>query len=157
MNRIASVAAALTAIAFCAPMVAQESAPAVEWQWSATPVAGAVEKAYELRFSGRIAGGYVVYASDFNIDIGPRPTRLRLDDATHVTPQGTLRSTGAHSKKDPAFKGEYRYFEGTAALSQQVVVKDGATHVTGALVGQTCREADGTCQLFNQRFDIALP
>jgi Disulphide bond corrector protein DsbC len=157
MNRIATLAAALAAAAFCAPILPQESAAAVDWQWSATAVTGAGGKTYELRFSGRIADGYVVYASDFNVDIGPRPTRLRLDDAAHVTPQGTLLSTGAHSKKDPAFKGEYRYFDGTAALSQQVVVKDGTAHVTGALVGQTCREADGTCQLFNQRFDIALP
>ena len=159
MKRLAMTAAALTAIALASVAAPQDATGpnAVEWQWSAQPVKGAEARVYELRFTGRIPDGYIVYASDFSIEIGPRPTRLRLQDTANVTTRGPLLSTGAHSKKDPAFKGEYRYFEGLAQLAQQVVVKDGATHVSGALVGQTCREADGTCSLFNQKFEVALP
>jgi hypothetical protein len=153
MNRIPLSLAMLAALSVSLPATAQVAASPVEW--NAQAVKGAQPLTYELRFTGRIAEGYIVYASDFGIDVGPRPTRIRLAD--DVTARGTLQSTGARSRKDPAFSGEYRFFEGAARLSQQVIVKDGVTHASGTLVGQICHEADGTCSLFNQKFEIALP
>lgn len=153
MKRIALSLAALVALSASFVAIPQAADSPVEW--NALAVKGTQSRTYELRFTGRIAGGYIVYASDFSIDVGPRPARLRLAD--DVTARGTLQSSGAHSRKDPAFNGEYRYFEGEAQLSQQVFVKDGVTHARGTLVGQACREADGTCSLFNQKFEIALP
>jgi thiol:disulfide interchange protein DsbD len=150
MKRIAISIAVLSISLPATPQVADSPV-----EWNAQAIKRAEPLTYELRFTGRIAEGYIVYASDFSIDVGPRPTRIRLAD--DVNARGTLQSSGTHSKKDPAFNGEYRYFEGTAQLSQQVLVKDGVTHARGTLVGQTCREADGTCSLFSQKFEIALP
>jgi hypothetical protein len=159
MKKITRSIAALAITLICAAVTAQDSGPpgAVKWQWTLQPAANAGQGVYELRFSGRIAPGYIVYASDFSLDIGPRPTRLKLEDAANVTARGTLSSTGAHEKKDPAFAGAYRYFDGTALLSQQLTVKDATARVKGALVGQICHEADGTCSLFNQKFEVPVP
>lgn len=130
----------------------------IDWTWSVVATEGrpAGGKRYELQFRGSIAPGYIVYGSDFQVDIGPRPVRLKFD-APEVTPQGSLRSTGTRRRLDPVFKGEYSYFQGSAQLSQQIAVKEGVSRVTGTLRGQTCREADGTCSLFARRFEIDLP
>ena len=148
-------AALLAALPALTP--AQEADNIISWQWTALPTPAAGERVYELRFTGGIAGGYIVYGSDFQVDIGPRPTRLKLDAPEAVTPRGSLLSAGTHRRLDPVFKGEYSYFESKAQLTQQVAVKSGVTRVSGTIRGQTCREADGTCALFNQRFEIDLP
>lgn len=156
MSRTIKSLVASIALTLGASAHAQDAGPgAVSWQWSAQPAADGTGS-YELSFTGRIAGGYIVYASDFSLDIGPRPTRLKLDDAARVAPRGPLQSTGAHAKKDKAFNGEYRYFEGTARLTQTIAVQPGATRISGILLGQTCREADGTCALFRQPFEVEL-
>ena len=148
-------AALLAALPALTP--AQETDNIINWQWTAVPAPAAGEHVYELHFTGGIASGYIVYGSDFQVDIGPRPTRLKLDAPEAVTTRGSLQSAGTHRRLDPVFKGEYSYFESKAQLTQQVAVKSGVTRVSGTIRGQTCREADGTCALFNQRFEIDLP
>jgi hypothetical protein len=148
-------AALLVVVPALAP--SQEADEIVNWRWTAVPTPSASERVYELRFNASIAGGYIVYGSDFQVDIGPRPTRLKFDAPEAVTPRGSLQSAGTHRKLDPVFKGEYSYFDGKAQLTQQVAVKNGVSRVSGTIRGQTCREADGTCALFNQRFEIDLP
>lgn len=147
----ASIAASVT--------LAQTAGPAaVSWTNTAAPVsAPGGERAYRLQFSGRIAPGYIVYGSDFQSALGPNPTRLRLDNKEGVTPRESLQSSGSRKGKDKAFDSDYTYFEGEARLSQLVTVAPGVTRITGTLRGQTCYEADGTCQLFSAPIDIALP
>lgn len=154
MRRRHLLAALLLAIP--ASAIPQEE-QVIDWTWNAVAAPGqADQKRYDLHFKGSIASGYIVYGSDFEVDIGPRPVRLKFD-APEVTAQGSLQSAGTRRRLDPVFKGEYSYFQGTAQLSQQIAVKGGVSRVTGTIRGQTCREADGTCSLFSRRFEIDLP
>jgi len=155
MERRHLLAALLLAIPVSA--IPQEE-QVIEWTWNAVASTdqSAGERRYDLHFKGSIGSGYILYGSDFEVDIGPRPVRLKFD-APEVTPRGSLQSTGTRRRLDPVFKGEYSYFQGTAQLSQQITVKNGVSHVTGTIRGQTCREADGTCALFSRKFDLPLP
>lgn len=152
-------AAAALLLAFAgAALPQQPPAESVQWSSTAVPVQGANgERLYRLQFSGRIAPGYIVYGSDFEGNLGPNPTRLRLDAKEGVTANGKLLSAGTRAGKDKAFNSAYTYFEGEAQLSQVVAVAPGVKNVAGTLRGQTCYEADGTCQLFSAKFDVALP
>lgn len=154
MKRRHALATMLLAV-IPALVVSQDSAEeeVVQWQWTAAAAAAGI---YDLRFTGRIASGYIVYGADFDVDIGPRPVRLKFD-SPEVSPKSPLQSAGSRRRLDPVFKAEYSYFNGTVQLAQQVAVKDGVSRVTGIVRGQTCREADGTCALFSQRFAIDLP
>lgn len=136
---------------------AQNANPALSWNTSAEPVKSASgERLYRLQFAGRITPGYIVYGSDFKANLGPNPTRVRFKADSGITAQGALESVGTHKGTDKAFKTDYTYFDGEAKLSQVVAVAEGTTRLTGTLVGQTCHEADGTCALFQERFDIPL-
>lgn len=153
-----AVATALLAFAVHAGAQVQASSEAVTWSTQAVAVQSANgERLYQLQFRGRIRDGYIVYGSDFSGELGPNPTRLRLDANQPVKLQDSLQSTGTRPGKDKAFDTVYTYFEGEARLSQVVAVEPGATRVTGTLRGQTCYLTDGTCQLFNTRFEIPLP
>lgn len=139
-------------------VTAQQASDAVAWTSKAAPTKDADgAQLYRLEFTGRITPGYIVYGSDFKADLGPNPTRIRFEPAAAVTARDSLKSAGTKKGKDKAFDTDYTYFEGEARLSQLVAVAPGTKRVTGTLRGQTCYEADGTCQLFSAPFDIALP
>jgi hypothetical protein len=159
MNRHLITAAGLSLLAFAGAASAQQPAPeASSWNTSVVPVKSANgEKLYRLQIDGRIAPGYVVYASDFKAELGPNPTRLRFAADSGVKPQGSLESAGTHQGKDKAFNVDYTYFEGEAKLSQVVAVAAGTDKIVGTLRGQTCYEKDGTCALFTARIEARLP
>ena len=158
MNRRQITATSLLLLALPLRALAQENTPTdvVAWSASASPVDAAPgERLYRLQLTGRIANGYIVYGSNFSADMGPRPTRLRLD-ATAVTPREPLQSIETHKGQDKVFKSAYTYFEGQAKLSQLIAVGPGIRIITGKVVGQTCHEADGTCVLFSAPFEVSL-
>lgn len=158
MNRRIATGLLLLALPLCAMPQLAPVADAVTWSAEAVAVAGAAgERLYRLQLTGRITPGYIVYGSDFNAEMGPRPTRLRFDAASSATTREPLRSLGTHKGRDKAFKTDYTYFEGQASLSQMIAVGTGITKITGKVVGQTCHEADGTCVLFNAPFEVTLP
>lgn len=131
---------------------------AVVWSTQVTPLQSANgERLYHLQLDGRIAPHYIVYGSDFNAQLGPNPTRLRFADDSGITPQGPLESVGTHKGTDEVFKTDYTYFRGEAKLSQVIAVAAGTEKIAGTIRGQTCYEANGTCQLFSTSFDIKLP
>jgi opacity protein-like surface antigen len=148
----------LAAALLAAPLAAVHAADAVQWSTTVTPVKAADGSTqYRLDFTGRITPGYIVYGSDFESGLGPNPTRVRYEPAAAVTPRERLLSTGARKGTDKSFNTPYTYFEGEAKLSQVVTVAAGARTVTGTIRGQTCHEADGTCQLFRASFELPLP
>lgn len=138
------------------PLAAAGDNPVLDWRWRAEPVeSDAAPRRYRLLLEARISEGYIIYGSDFEADLGPRPTRLRLSDA-EALPVGGLRSVDARRRTDKVFRTEYTYFDGVAQLEQVVEVKPGVTRLSGEIRGQTCHEADGTCALFVQRFEVPL-
>lgn len=143
------------------PAVALPQQPvndAVTWSVEAEPVKSASgEQLYRLRLEGRIAGGYIIYGSDFKAELGPNPTRLRFAADSGVTARGELESAGTLKGKDKAFNVDYTYFEGQARLTQVVAVAAGTPKIIGTVSGQTCREADGVCALFRASVEAALP
>lgn len=146
--------AAFTAL----PAAAQQPGAAVTWSSAAVRTKAADGTIlYRLEFTGRIKPGYIVYGSDFEARLGPNPTRVRFDAADAVVPRDPLLSSGTKPGRDKALDSAYTYFEGEAKLSQLVAVKPGVTRITGTLRGQTCHEADGTCELFRASFDLPLP
>lgn len=148
----------LLAVLSTAALSQEPLAEPVTWTASAEPVkTSGGERLYRLRIDGRIAPGYIVYGSDFKVELGPNPTRLRFAADSGITARGALESTGTHQGKDPSFKVDYTYFEGRARLAQLVAVAAGTPVIVGTIVGQTCREADGTCTLFRARLETRLP
>ena len=155
LKRRMTAAGLLLALSFNA--AAQHAPESVQWANTAVAVkSDKGERLYRLEFTGNIAPGYVIYGSNFEANLGPNPTRLRLEAKEGVTANSKLESVGTKTGTDKAFKTPYTYFQGQAKLSQVVAVAPGVTHVAGTLRGQTCYETDGTCALFNVRFDIPL-
>lgn len=152
--RLAATGLVLASLGLAVSAPAQEP-EILDWNWSVEPVTGGAAGSYRIVFRAKIAAGYIIYGSDFEADLGPKPTRVRYAPGA-AEPAGALQSFGTRRRTDPTFRTEYSYFDGVAELAQTVQVPAGATSVGGTIAGQTCHEADGTCALFSQRFDIPL-
>ncbi len=137
MNRrnLLSTVALLASTALVSPLLADEDgAGAVQWSWR-IETNGAAKNELTLVATAKIPEGYIVYGSDFKGALGPRPSRLRITDASSAQADGELQSVAAHRRTDKALGTEYSYFEHQAEFRQKLRRPDGATRVTGRVEG----------------------
>src|SRR5689334_18087783 len=64
----------------------------------------------EVVFRADIAQGWILYSSDFALDIGPRPAKFTFDANPSVSLLGPIEPLRAQRKKDKSLGGEYSYF-----------------------------------------------
>jgi hypothetical protein len=150
------MAIALLALISTIPVGAEEdAAQAVQWSWQLEPRDARPGDEAELVLLARIAPQWVVYSSDFELEIGPQPTRLRKKPQSTLQLTEPLRSIGAHRKKDAGLNVEYGYFAERAELRQRLRLPADGSPIEVTLNGQACYEANGTCHLIRQDVRIA--
>jgi hypothetical protein len=128
----------------------------LQWDWRVEP--GKLENGDEavIVFSAVIPEGLILYSSDFSAELGPRPAKFVFDANDAVELRGPVAAVQSQRRKDKVFGTDYTYFAGRAEFRQKIrVLKDGA-NVTGQVVGQTCQEKDGFCELFKTPFSVRL-
>jgi hypothetical protein len=128
----------------------------LHWTVSAVPREAKAGDEIELHFVADIPEGVIVYSSDFTAALGPRPARFSFDanDAIELT-EG-VRAVQSKRRSDKTFGTEYSYFVGRAEFVQKARLLKDSAHVQGRIKGQTCREKDGVCTLFEEPFTIEL-
>ena len=141
-------------LALASPVLADPSA--AQWQWRVEPGAVQPGDEAEIVFSATIPAGLILYSSDFSAELGPRPARFEFDDNDAIELRGPIAAVQSQRRKDKVFGTEYTYFAERAEFRQKVLVLQDGTQITGLIVGQTCQEKDGFCELFKQPFSIPL-
>ena len=132
---------------------AQDSNPKkVQWHVTLTPANPKPGDDVEVIFSADISKGWILYSSDFHLDIGPLPTRFTFDANPALSPVGAIRPVEPKHKKDRSLGGEYTYFAGHAEFRQKAKVVAPLNGVSGRIDGQTCFEESGLCELFRETF-----
>ena len=158
MKRLYTVRAALGALALISFAAAAQqigdAGGALQWTTRVEP--GATRDDFTLVLEARIADGYIVYGSDFRAELGPRPSRLRLDKEAPVRAEGALTSVDTKRRTDKNLGTEYSYFEQRAQFRQKLQRTAAGDTLTGRIEGQACFEKDGTCTLFRQVFNLPL-
>jgi thiol:disulfide interchange protein DsbD len=130
--------------------------PSLQWRWHIEPSGAQVGDQAELVFSAEIPAGFIVYASDFSGELGPRPAKLSIDSNDAIELSGALQAVNSQRRRDQTFGTEYSYFAGHAEFRQKIRVLRKAVTIAARIDGQTCQENDGLCALFREPFSIAL-
>lgn len=142
---------------WCSASVADDSTErTLRWHVSVVPAQAKPGDVIEVVFSAEIAPGWILYASDFNVDIGPRPAKFTFDANPSFALVGAVQSPGSQRKKDRSFGTEYTYFAGRAQFRQKARLIAPLKSVTGRIDAQTCFEESGLCELFHQNFSASL-
>ena len=155
--RSASVAWALltlSSIAFAAEATAPAEDKPVRWNVAVSPAQAKPGDAVELVFTADIASGWILYSSDFNLEIGPRPAKFTFDANPSLELVGAIVPVGPTRKKDRMI-GTYSYFATHAEFRQKGRLLAPLTQVSGRINGQTCFEESGLCQLFREPFSVS--
>lgn len=128
----------------------------LQWQWHVEPSTLKAGDEAEIVFSATIPEGLILYSSDFDAELGPRPAKFAFESNDSVQLQGPVTAVQPQRRKDQAFGAEYRYFANHAEFRQRVRVLKTGTNLSGRIDGQTCQEKDGVCLLFREPFSVRL-
>jgi cytochrome c biogenesis DsbD-like protein len=128
----------------------------LHWHVEVVPVRGKPGDEVEIVFTADIGQGWILYSSDFNVEIGPRPAKFTFDANPSLTLLGPIRAVKAQRKKDHTFHTEYSYFSSHAEFRQKARLTAPLDKVTGRIDGQTCYEESGLCELFRENFSANL-
>jgi thiol:disulfide interchange protein DsbD len=124
---------------------AQKITPA-KWSWTLEPANPTVGQSAEIIFKVKIDKGWYLYSSDFDKDLGPVVTTIKIKEGLGVSTDGPLRAINPHSKFDKEiWNGTYTYFTEEAEFRQTVKITSDAWKIDGSYDAQTCSNESGLC------------
>jgi thiol:disulfide interchange protein DsbD len=125
--------------------VAQKITPA-KWSWTLEPTNPSMGQTAEIIFKVKIDKGWYLYSSDFDKDLGPVVTTIKIKEGLGVTIDGPLRAINPHSKFDKEiWNGTYTYFTEEAEFRQSVKITSDSWKIDGSYDAQTCSNESGLC------------
>jgi thiol:disulfide interchange protein DsbD len=124
---------------------AQKITPA-KWSWSLQPSNPSEGQTAEIIFKVKIDKGWYLYSSDFDKELGPMVTTIKIKEGLGVSLDGPLRAINPHSKFDKEiWNGTYTYFTEEAEFRQSVKITSDSWKIDGSYDAQTCSNESGLC------------
>ena len=125
--------------------MAQKITPA-KWSWTLEPANPKVGQTAEIIFKVKIDKGWYLYSSDFDKELGPVVTTIKIKEGIGVSIDGPLRAINPHSKFDKEiWNGTYTYFTEEAEFRQTVKITSDSWKIDGSYDAQTCSNESGLC------------
>ena len=125
--------------------MAQKITPA-KWSWTLVPTNPTMGQTAEIIFKVKIDKGWYLYSSDFDKELGPVVTTIKIKENLGVSIDGPLRAINPHSKFDKEiWNGTYTYFTEEAEFRQTVKITSGSWKIDGSYDAQTCSNESGLC------------
>jgi hypothetical protein len=134
---------------------AQSDGQTLRWHVAIVPAQAKPGDEVEIVFRADIGSGWILYSSDFELEIGPRPAKFSFDANPALSLVGPVQAIGSKRKKDATFGSEYTYFASHAEFRQKAKVLAPLKSVSGKINAQTCFEASGVCELFRENFNAS--
>ena len=125
--------------------MAQKITPA-KWSWTLEPANPKVGQTAEIIFKVKIDKGWYLYSSDFDKELGPVVTTIKIKENLGVSVDGPLRAINPHSKFDKEiWNGTYTYFTEEGEFRQTVKITSDSWKIDGSYDAQTCSNESGLC------------
>lgn len=125
--------------------MAQKITPA-KWSWTLEPLNPTLGQNAEIIFKVKIDKGWYLYSSDFDKELGPVVTTIKIKEGLGVSLDGPLRAINPHSKFDKEiWNGTYTYFTEEAEFRQTVKISSDSWKIDGSYDAQTCSNESGLC------------
>ncbi|MDR7129819.1 thiol:disulfide interchange protein DsbD [Algoriphagus sp. 4150] len=108
----------------------------------------------KLVFEAEIPAGWYIYANDFDPDLGPLLTILKLDDSKSFQLKGGLKAIDSKTKYEEVWEGEVKYFIRKGRFEQAFIPQADKGEFSGTIEYQMCSDLTGQC--VNYEEDILL-
>ncbi|WP_044172979.1 protein-disulfide reductase DsbD family protein [Flectobacillus major] len=124
---------------------AQKVNPA-KWTWALSKPNPAVGETVDIIFTVNIQKDWYLYSSDFDPDLGPIVTTIKLKPDESYEAIGSLKAINPSKKFDKEiWNGEYTYFKGKAEFRQSVKILKDKVNIEGSYDSQSCSDVTGQC------------
>lgn len=140
---------------FVNSLSAQVLKPA-KWTFSVNPQELQVGQEFELILEAKIDEGWYLYSSDFDPDLGPILTSLKVNLGKEFQLVGKLNPINPSKKYDEVWEGDVTYFKKKAKFIQKVKLLKPSTAISGVVDCQTCTDVDGRCINATEKFNLPL-
>lgn len=115
-----------------------------KWSWAYAKPEAKVGETIEIVFTVTIDKGWHLYSSDFDPNVGPIVTSIKVKPNDSFQLVGGLKAINSKKKHDEIFDGEVKYFEGKGEFRQTVKILKENPVIEGSYDSQACQD-DGSC------------
>ncbi|WPR74526.1 protein-disulfide reductase DsbD family protein [Algoriphagus sp. NG3] len=109
-----------------------------------------------LVFEAQIPIGWYIYANDFDPDLGPILSTLKLDSPEGYEKKGGFTAIDSKKKYEEIWEGEVKYFVGKGRFEQSFVPKSTSGKISGTIEYQMCSDVTGQCVNYDEEFQLAF-
>ena len=112
----------------------------------------------EVVFTADIASGWILYSSDFAVEIGPRPAKFTFDANPSLALLGPVNAPGiAAEKRITRSERSTPTSPGVLNFGRRHGCSRHSRAVSGRIDGQTCFEESGLCELVSRELRAKVP
>ena len=115
-----------------------------------------VGETVELHFNATIDKDWYLYSSDFDPELGPIVTEVKLNPNDSYQLVGGLTPIHPKKKFDEIWDGDITYFKEHGEFIQKVKILKPNPVIAGQIVYQTCTEVDGRCVNGKDKFSFNI-
>ncbi|REG92060.1 protein-disulfide reductase DsbD family protein [Algoriphagus antarcticus] len=110
----------------------------------------------KLIFEAEIPGGWYIYATDFDPDLGPIVATLLLDKPADFELKGDFTAIDSKKKYEDIWEGDVKYFIKKGRFEQTFIPKATSGKITGSIEYQMCSDLTGQCINYEEDFELTF-
>ncbi len=110
----------------------------------------------KLIFEAEIPGGWYIYATDFDPDLGPIVATLLLDKPVGFELKGDFTAIDSKKKYEDIWEGDVKYFIKKGRFEQTFIPKATSGKITGSIEYQMCSDLTGQCINYEEDFELTF-
>ncbi|WP_296702108.1 cytochrome c biogenesis protein CcdA [Algoriphagus sp.] len=124
------------------------------WTITLEPEKTTVGEESTLVFQAQIPIGWYVYSNDFDPDLGPNLTVLKLEESSDYSLSTSLLAINPKKKFDETWEGDVTYFMGKGRFEQKILIQSPSGKIKGVLEYQMCSDVTGQCINYEEDFEV---
>lgn len=125
-----------------------------KWTYTFAQKDAAIGDEVELIFKAEIPIGWYIYSNDFDPELGPTITRVKLKEHASFEIVEELFPINPSRKYDDVFEGDVSYFIGQGEFRMRIKVLSAPVVIKGNIDYQMCTDVDGRCIPFDEDFEF---
>ncbi len=156
ISRFLQITVAILLFLSFTPFVQGQIISPPKWTIKLVPEKTVIGEESTIVFDAQIPIGWYVYSNDFDPDLGPNLTILKLEESEDYNLNGELKAIDPKKKFDETWKGDVTYFMGKGRFEQKLTPVSASGIIKGALEYQMCSDVTGQCINYEEEFEISF-
>ncbi|MBI0400914.1 protein-disulfide reductase DsbD family protein [Cyclobacterium marinum] len=109
-----------------------------------------------LIFKAAIPTNWYIYSNEFDPNLGPLLTEVKLEESKGISLIGGLEAIASKQKYDEIWEGDITYFDKEGLFHQKLILNEENAVIKGTLEYQMCSDITNQCINYQEDINISL-